>query len=365
MNTAAAFATIPLSWYVSDEIFAAENARVFAASPRYVGAVPLVPGHGSYHTLAQRDHAEMLMREHDEIRLLGNICLHRSMQMFQGDGATRVIVCPMHRWTYELSGRLTGAPHYTPKPCMTLPRERLWRWNGLLFGGERDVSQDLAPLAGRPELDISGYVPGQREQEEQAVNWKIPVEVLLENYHVPVIHPGLTRYVDPSTWFGNDGGFDSERLMFQEMRPHPDFAHNPASPVFEAWQQAILKISGGRAPASAAIIALLFPNIFLEWYPYNFVATTYVPRAPGRSLMLREFFYDPQALAIVPEYPALTKAAWDENQAADDIAHAALQRGRELRYRTEPDGPSGVDEYQSPTEDSVKLFHDALKRMME
>lgn len=365
MKTTAAFTTIPVSRYVDPEILALESARVFGGGPIYLGGAPLVPRPGCYHTLIQRDHAEMLVRDNGEIRLLGNICLHRSTQMLEGSGESKVIVCPMHRWVYDHAGELVAAPHYETKPCVTLPRGRLWQWNGILFGGDRDVGQDLAPLAGRPEFDISGYVPGQTEHEEQPVNWKIPVEVLLENYHVPILHPGLTRYVDPSSWFGNDGGYDSERLMFQEMRPHPDFAHNPASAIFEAWQHAILRIRDGRPPEFAAVIALLFPNIFLEWYPFTFVATTYVPRSPGRSLMLREFYYAPEALAAVPEFPELTKAAWDENQEADDKAHEALQRGRELQFRREPDGPAGVDEYQSPSEDSVRLFHETLKRLMD
>ena len=28
------------------------------------------------------------------------------------------IVCPMHRWTYDLKGELLGAPHFADKPCL-------------------------------------------------------------------------------------------------------------------------------------------------------------------------------------------------------------------------------------------------------
>ena len=33
------------------------------------------------------------------IRTFYNVCQHRKHQLVQGEGATRVIVCPYHAWT--------------------------------------------------------------------------------------------------------------------------------------------------------------------------------------------------------------------------------------------------------------------------
>lgn len=358
------FATLPVSWYVDPEVFALEMRAIFSSASEYVGCVPMVPESGWIRTIPQSDHAEMLVRDGENIRLLSNICLHRSMLMMQGRDKLKALTCPMHLWSYDLSGRLLKAQHYPDTPCLNLPKRPLQNWNGILFAGERDVADDLSELGGRPELDMSRYVLVQSEQEEQPINWKIPVEVLLENYHVPIIHPGLSRYVDPSTWYGTEGEFESAWLSYQEMRPHSDFINNPASPVFERWQRAILKILGGEPPSFATIISLYYPNIFLEWYPFTFVVTTYTPRSPESSLMTRDFFYDPQALEAVAEFPELAKAAWDENQLADDIAHKALQQGRSLRFKRNPHDLSGYEVYQSPTEESVQLFHSKLMRTL-
>ncbi|HYR08282.1 MAG TPA: SRPBCC family protein [Longimicrobium sp.] len=365
MSTAHPLPTLPLAWYFDPAILEIERRTVFADAPEYVGCAPMVPQPGCYYTVPRSDHADALVRDDGKVRLLSNVCLHRNLLMLQGSGRVKALVCPMHRWSYLLDGRVLAAPHYEETPCVSLPQRPLEEWNGIFFTGARGVAEHLAPLSGRPELDVSGYVFVESEIEEQSINWKVPVEVLLENYHVPVIHPGLTRYVDRSTWFGNDGGYDDERLMYQEMKPHPDFAHNPASPVFERWQQAILQVTGGTLPPFAALIALLAPNIFLEWYPFMFVVTAYTARTPEQTLMTREFFYDPRALEAVPRFAELAKAAWDENQQADEIVHAGLHRGRALHYRREPDGLSGYGTYQSPTEDSVQLFHNHLmKRVM-
>jgi phenylpropionate dioxygenase-like ring-hydroxylating dioxygenase large terminal subunit len=350
---------------VDPKILEVERKTILALSPEYVGCAAMVPEVGCYYTLNRRDHAEMLVRDADRVRLITNICLHRNMQMYAGRGKGKALVCPMHRWSYDLCGQLLGAPHYRETPCMSLPTRRLQSWNGILFAGERDVANDLLALDDRPDLNVERYVLGQCEEENQPVNWKIPVEILLENYHVPIVHPGLARYVHPATWGDNDGSLDSDWLYLQEMKPHPDFLHNPASAAFERWQRAILEVTGGTLPKFAAIICLYTPNIFLEWYPFTFVVTTYIPRTPNCTLMTREFLYAPEALAVVPEFPELTKAAWDENQKADDHAHEMLQRGRTLRYSREPEAASGYEVYQSPMEDSERLFHAFLLRTVQ
>lgn len=356
---ASALQTLPASWYTDPRVLDAEMRTVFASAPNYVGCVGMVPRHRSFRAIPQSDGAFVLVRNGDDIALLSNICLHRGLVMLEGSGETKVIVCPMHRWSYDLDGTLLSAPRYPQTPCASLPRRPLANWNGVLFATQRDVAADLAPFDGRPELDVSRYVYVESEQEEQPVNWKVPIEVLLENYHVPIIHPGLSRFVEPSSWYGVEG-FDGDPLMYQEMRPHPDFAHNPGSAAWERWQQAILKITGGVTPPFAAIISLYSPNIFLEWYPFTFVVTMYVPRSPERTLMIRDFFYDPRALEIVPEFPTMSKACWDENQIADDRAHEALQRGRALLHRQDPHAPSGYAVYQYPSEESVRIFHERL-----
>ncbi|MGA7315911.1 MAG: SRPBCC family protein [Silvibacterium sp.] len=358
------YPTLPVSWYVDDEMFQREQQTIFSSASQYVGVIGMVPETGSFRTVPQTEHSEILVRNKNGIELLSNICLHRSMQMIQGAGKAKAFTCRMHCWSYDLGGKLLKAHQYPETPCRNLPRRAVQNWNGILFAGDRPVSADLAALGGRPELDVSNYLFLQSQEETQEVNWKIPVEVLLENYHVPLIHPGLSRYVPGSIWTGTEGTYEGEWLSYQEMPPHPDFAHNPASEVFERWQQAILMVNGGKPPAVAAIIGAYYPNTFLEWYPFMMVVTVYTPLAPRKSLMTRDFFYYPKALDVVPQFAELAKAAWDENQRQDDHVHYALQRGRELHYRRCPNDLSGYEIYQAPMEESVQLFHAKLMHAM-
>jgi phenylpropionate dioxygenase-like ring-hydroxylating dioxygenase large terminal subunit len=356
-----ASATLPLSWYFDPRVLAIERRTVLAAGPDYVGCTPMLPAPGSFHTLAQRDHAEVLVREGAAAHLLSNVCLHRGMLIVQGSGTARALVCSMHRWSYGLDGTLRNAPLYPETPCRRLAARPLQRWNGILFAGAREVAADLAFLGPRPDLDISGYVLDQVQAEEQAVNWKIPIEIGLENYHAPFTHPGYARYTTRETWYENDGARDTEHVSFQEMKPAPNFDRNAGSPVFEAFQRAILKINGGAPPRFGVAILIYYPNTFFEWWPYAFEATTYTPLAAERTLMTRQILFDPRALEIVPEYPDLFKAAWFETQAADDAAQRSMHRGRAARHRLDPEGPSGYEVYQA-MEESTPIF---LRRLAD
>jgi phenylpropionate dioxygenase-like ring-hydroxylating dioxygenase large terminal subunit len=346
--------TLPLSWYFDPGVLAIERETILAGGPRYAGATPMVPRHGSFHSLAQRRHGEVLVRDGDDIRLLSNVCLHRNHLLSRGGGTAKALVCPMHRWAYDLTGNLINAPLFDGGVCGRLPSRPLQQWNGLLFDGPRDIAADLAILGDRPDLDVSSYVLDEVQEIEYDINWKIPIEIGLENYHAPFLHPGYARYTTPQTWFENDGAFDRGLLSYHQMRPHPEFGRNPASRAFEEMERAILRINGG-PPRFGVVILIYLPNTFFEWWPYAFESTTYTPLSPGRTLMTREIFFDPKACAAVPEYPQLWKAAWFETQKADDDAQVAMQRGRAARHRVEPDAPCGYGVYQA-MEDSTPLF---------
>lgn len=361
MNTSSVLSTsLPLSWYKDPDILGLEKKVIFAKSAEYIGCMPMIPEDKYFYTVSQHDHAEMLIRDHNEVKLLSNICLHRNRIMLQGHGKLHEISCPMHRWSYNLDGKLMKTPLCANKYDLSLPSTPLQNWNGILFIGERNVFDDFAPLNHRPELDISNYVLDEAKEEEIVCNWKIPIEVALENYHAPFIHPGFARFAAPSTWYENEGTLDSERLMYQEMKPHPDFAKNPASELFEKLQNAILQMTHNIPPKIGALIVIYYPNIVIEWWPFMFLVTAYIPRSPELTLMTREFFFDKNALKAIPEYPSIAKAAWYETEDTDIAEQFAIHKGRVSPYCRDSHGHLASKVYQSPMEDSVLFFHASI-----
>src|SRR6202049_2118633 len=137
---------LPVSWYNDPALLEIERKLLFDCGPGYVGHELMVPNVGDYHTLAWRDNADVLIRNDRGVKLLSNICRHRQAIMLTGRGSTSNIVCPIHRWTYQLDGKLLGAPHFEEQPCVKLESPPLQSWNGLLFDGVRDVGSDLADM---------------------------------------------------------------------------------------------------------------------------------------------------------------------------------------------------------------------------
>src|SRR5256884_9401978 len=186
---------LPVSWYFDAEHFTLEKRLLFDAGANYVGHSLMVPNVGDYHTLAWTDHARMLVHNDARVDLLSNVCRHRQAIMLEGRGNAQNIVCPLHRWTYDLKGELLGAPHFPENPCLNLGRTPLQNWRGMLFAGKRDVAKDLAGFASAEDFDFSGYMLDRVEILEFEQNWKTFIEVYLEDYHVIPYHPGLGNFV--------------------------------------------------------------------------------------------------------------------------------------------------------------------------
>ena len=112
---------LSVSSYFDAALLQRERARIFAASPRYVGHELMLPETGDFHTLAQEGEGRVLVRTKRGVELISNVCRHRQALMLRGHGNTRAnVVCPLHRWTYDLHGALVGAPHFEQDPCLNL-----------------------------------------------------------------------------------------------------------------------------------------------------------------------------------------------------------------------------------------------------
>src|SRR5258708_961916 len=163
---------LPVSWYFDPHIFQQEKRLLFDAGANYVGHELMVPNVGDYHTLAWADNAKMLVRSAEGVQLLSNVCRHRQAIMLEGRGNAEHIVCPLHRWTYDLKGELLGAPHFADNPCLNLGKTPLQNWHGMLFAGKRDVAKDLAGFASADDFNFSGYMLDRVEIMEFEQNWK-------------------------------------------------------------------------------------------------------------------------------------------------------------------------------------------------
>jgi len=352
----AAASQFPASWYCDPRVFELEQRLLFARAPGYVGHELMVPEVGDYQALPGRDDAQVLVRNAGGVELLSNICRHRQAVMLKGKGNAQNIVCPIHRWTYDLKGELLGAPHFADKPCLNLGRAPITSWNGMLFDGPRDVAGDLAGLA-TGELDFSGFVLDKVELHECRYNWKTFIEVYLEDYHVGPFHPGLGQFVT----------CDDLRWQFAEWASLQTVGINnrlakPGSKTYAKWHDAVLKYYGGAVPPHGAIWLTYYPNIMVEWYPHVLVVSTLIPKAVDRTLNVVEFYYPEEIALFEREFVEAEQAAYMETAVEDDEIAERMDAGRKALHAQ---GKSEIGPYQSPMEDGMQHFHEFYRREMQ
>ena len=353
---APASSKLPISWYFNERIFELEKKLLFADAPGYVGHTLMVPNPGDYYTLQWTDHGKMLVHNANGIELLTNVCRHRHAIIVEGRGNAQNLVCPVHRWTYDMGGTLLGAPQFAQNPCRNLYRTSLTNWNDLLFVGGRNVARDLAGSGAEREFDMSGYVFDRMTVTECKQNWKTFIEIYLELYHVAPFHPGLAGFVacDDLRWTVG------ENYSVQVLGPN-NHLRNPGTTVYGRWHEQVRHQLGDKDPAHGAIWLLYYPNIMLEWYPNTIVISTLIPVSPSRTLNVVEYYYTEEVGLFERDYVEAQQAAYAETAFEDEIIGQRTDRGRQVLAN------DGIDDYgpvQSPMEDGIVYFHEWVRRRL-
>ena len=111
---------LPVHWYFDPQIHALENRLLFERVPGYIGHELMVPDAGDFHALEWMGNAKSLVRNANGVELISNVCRHRQAIILKGRGNVRNIICPLHRWTYGLDGKLLRAPYFPVNPCLDL-----------------------------------------------------------------------------------------------------------------------------------------------------------------------------------------------------------------------------------------------------
>lgn len=347
---------LPVEWSFDPRIHEVEQRLLFDQGPGYIGHELMVPKVGDYHVLDSRDNAQALVRDASGVALLSNLCRHRQAVILKGRGNARNIICPLHRWTYGLDGKLLGAPHFAENPCLDLARTPLSNWNGLLFAGKRDVARDLARLGVMKDLDFSGYMLDRVEIDEYACNWKTFIEVYLEDYHVEPFHPGLGHFVNVSDLRWEFGDWYSVQTCGIK-----NSLARPGSPVYQRWHDQVLRYSEGHQPGHGAIWLTYFPNIMVEWYPHVLVVSTIVPRGPEACGNIVEFYYPEDIALFEREFVEAEQAAYRETAVEDAEIIARMTDGRRALWRQ---GRNESGPYQTPLEDGMVHFHEFIRRVV-
>ncbi len=194
---------LPPECYTSPAFFEYERAAVFARSWICVGREEQIAKPGDYLAPAVAGEPLLVVRNREgRISAMSAVCQHRGQVIACEAGSTTgALRCPLHFWTYDLNGRLIGAPR-SPKleelrKTKRLLPVRFENWRGFLFVNLDAQAAPLAPSLAKLDPFWENYedaglvaVPPKMADAPLPWNWKIHAENFTDAYHPEFVHRG-------------------------------------------------------------------------------------------------------------------------------------------------------------------------------
>ncbi|MGA8399883.1 MAG: aromatic ring-hydroxylating dioxygenase subunit alpha [Stellaceae bacterium] len=220
----AAAPMLPRHCYTSPAFFEFERDAVFAGNWVCVGRVDQLPQPGARMSASVAGEPVILTRsDSGDIRALSAVCQHRGHVIACDPEAPEGLLrCPLHYWTYDLTGRLVGAPRMGDqlarlRDTVRLPSVPVELWHGFIFVNLDGAAPPLGPGLAKVEPCWEGYPEAEMATVPPVVattpvrwNWKVQLENFTDAYHPEFVHRGTHDFA-PS--IHPDGG-----VAFSEMK---------------------------------------------------------------------------------------------------------------------------------------------------
>jgi phenylpropionate dioxygenase-like ring-hydroxylating dioxygenase large terminal subunit len=305
---AAGAKTLPQKYFVSPEVFEAEQEKIFSRQWLLVGHQSQIVKAGDYFVAEVAEESLIIARDQrSTIRGFYNVCRHRGTRLCEEQsGHSLAIQCPYHAWTYGLDGRLIGSPHMDEvagfdKTQYSLQPVSLGIWEGFIFVSLArkpiPLEEWFAPLAGKfSHWNLPALKSVQRVEYDVRANWKLMFENYSECYHCPGVHPMLSK-VSPYDSAENDltegpflGGFmriNKGKSLTMSGEACALRIDHPPSPSYGA--------AGEQEGKDRAFYYSIFPNMLLSVHPEYVMVHQLWPQAPDRTLIVCDWFFHPEA----------------------------------------------------------------------
>lgn len=200
--------------YTSREFQARERETIWNKVWQFAGRADDLPKAGDWKQYRVFDQSYLIVRGRDgKLNAFVNACTHRGNTLCAArEGHSDVLVCPFHKWTFNLDGSLRGVARPDlvgpiDKASVGLVPVSVDTFAGFLFLNPDPDAAPLADYLGQEALDylapyhLDEMVPvGLNVREELDANWKVVVDAFQEGYHIQGIHPQMSDVIsiDPT-----------------------------------------------------------------------------------------------------------------------------------------------------------------------
>jgi len=295
--------TRPGSFYTDPTWFDAEMGAIFGTMWISIGRVEEIAARGAF--IRREIAGASLLIVGDgagSARGFHNVCRHRGTELCDRDSGTfpGSIQCPYHAWTYDLTGRLVGAPLMDQvegfsREDYPLHGVHCDTWDGHLF---INLSSEPRPLRGQLGELPDRFAPWRMRElrtvhrivYDVKANWKLIVQNYNECLHCPIIHPllnqmhhylGAANVPSTDTYCGGAMGFREgvETLSVDGKRRR--------------------RFLPGLSDADRHIVNYyaLYPNLLLTLHPDYMLTVTIWPQSPGSTRLVAEWHFHPDEIA--------------------------------------------------------------------
>ncbi len=203
--------TLPAEMYTERRWLDIDNNILLASQWQLVGSMHQLQNVGDQIvTHVAGKPVVVVLNQQQEIKAFYNVCRHRAGPVATENGNSLSLRCKYHGWTYNLDGQLKMAPEMNTTPdfdvCQYhLPEVQVDVWENFIFVCLQKTSISLQEIFSgikdniRP-IDISKMQFHHRQEYVIDCNWKVYMDNYLEGYHLPHVHPGLSKLLDYRTY---------------------------------------------------------------------------------------------------------------------------------------------------------------------
>ena len=348
---------LPASCYTDESFFAFEREAVFGAEWLCLGRSDQVANPGDYYTITMAGEPLIVVRkENGEISVISAVCQHRGMIITAPadrpeeewtapppettSGNCRNFRCPYHYWTYDLEGRLIGAPEMQrttgfARSDVRLGRPKVEIWNGFIFVNFEPEAEPLAPKLSALDAAISRYHVDEMVTVDPMTvpdlpfNWKVMVENFMEGYHPDRLHKGIHDFA-PSSLVTYEPYDESAGALFGKMgTTNIDGGFNP---TFQALFPIIETLT--EEDRRELLFAFVPPTLLMGFQPDSAFWFVVNPTSAGTHTLSMAYIF-PASTLEAPLFEHLLTAtvagvALFNNQ--DLPTNTAIQAGLHSRY---------------------------------
>jgi phenylpropionate dioxygenase-like ring-hydroxylating dioxygenase large terminal subunit len=240
-------------FYTDPDVFRIEQKGLLARTWQFAGHASMVEKPGDYFTFSIAGENLFCIRGRDgELRAFYNVCQHRAHELVSGEGNARLLVCPYHAWSYELSGELRSGPNIKSVPGLNrseicLEPVRIEDFHGFIFANLDTAASQMTDWFPQVHEQLADFVPHidrlrplEWVEIPEQCNWKVSIENYSECYHCSLNHPTFASgVIKPQTYDIQPQGHclrhTTQSANLDRMSYPIDLESNPHAGDYSSW----------------------------------------------------------------------------------------------------------------------------------